>query len=140
MLNSLLLFFASNNKIKYLPIVSLIAWIIVYVLKTDFEYGVIFPLVSIVVFTALSMLIAFFTKGKLNTGLSTVSILIWSIIIDTISFFMFPEYVTSTFLAYIWAGIVFNFKYVFVNIAAVCAMYITMTALKEVKEKKENLD
>lgn len=138
MLNSLLLYFSCNNKIKYLPYVSMIAWLIVYLLKTDFSYGVMFPLACIGIFALVSFAISLMTKKKLNTFLSIISILVWSVLIDTVSFFMFPEYATSGYFMLVWNGILFNLKYVIVNIAAACAVYITTKALAESKEKQEN--
>ncbi|MCQ2749491.1 MAG: hypothetical protein MJ246_05935 [Clostridia bacterium] len=45
-------------------------------LKTDFSYGVMFPLACIGIFALVSFAISLMTKKKLNTFLSIISILV----------------------------------------------------------------
>ena len=78
----------------------------------DFSLGKAFPIINASVFLSVSIIINFVKNRKVNTVLSIVSILIWSIIIDIICFYMFPMMrINHSLIHYIFQGILFNYRY-----------------------------
>lgn len=122
MINSLFMLGSSYNKNRKISIAFMIGWI-AYMIIRQFYLG-IFPIVNAIVFLIVSVSINKIKNKKANTILSIFSILIWSIIIDVICYYMYPLYSTyQNIFGYVWQGILFNYKYIFSNIVAICAIY-----------------
>jgi len=127
MIHSLFMLVSSYNKGKKISAIFIICWIGYMVSQYDFSLGKVFPIVNVSVFLSVSIIISFVKNRKVNTVLSIVSILIWSIIIDIICFYMFPMMrVNQSLIHYIFQGILFNYRYIFSNIIAVCIINLVV--------------
>ena len=76
-----------------------------------------------------------------NTVLSIFSILIWSIAIDTICYYMYPAFTgTLNVFQYIYQGLLFNARYVISNVIAIAAINIVIFLGNKIKilTKAEN--
>lgn len=125
MINSLFMLGSSYNKNRKISIAFIIGWIIYMFSGCDFTLGVIFPIANALVFLALSIMINLVKNEKINTVLSIFSILIWSITVDTICYFFYPMIVgNKDIITYIFQGLLFNFKYVFLNLIVICIIYV----------------
>lgn len=120
MINSLFMLGSSYNKSKVISILSVIAWIIyIFIGNTNSSLG-LFPIINILVFLSICGAIRLVKNKKVNTILSIFSILIWSIVIDIICYFLYPIMNgTNDIFSYIFQGILFNYKYIFLNIFVV---------------------
>ena len=118
MLSSLFLFGSSLVKNKTVSVLLSTLLIINLARVQMWKVNNTFFFINMLVFL---FIIAFAQKiknEKVNAGISITSILIWSIIIDVICYFMFPKFVMGqTIFQYVWQGILYNYKYVFVNAA-----------------------
>lgn len=122
MINSLFMLGAAFNKNRKVSVAFMIGWI-AYVIINQLYLG-LFPIINAVVFLVVTVGINLIKNKKINTVLSIISILIWSIIIDVICYYMYPLFPTNqNILGYIWQGILFNYKYIFTNIVAVAVIY-----------------
>ena len=65
-----------------------------------------------------------------------MSILIWSIIIDFICYFMYPTMANGqNIISYIWQGVLFNYKYIFTNVMTICSINLILFINEKIKEK-----
>ncbi len=120
MIHSLFMLGSSYNKDRKISALFMICWIGYMVAQYDFSLGKIFPIVNASIFLCVSIITNFVKNRKMNTVLSIVSILIWSILIDIISFYMFPMMkINQSLIHYVFQGILFNYRYVFTNIFAI---------------------
>lgn len=120
MINSLFMLGSSYNKNKIVSCIFFIAWIVYMLIGSDLSLGLTFPIINAIVFIIISISINLVKNRKLNTILSVFSILIWSIVIDIICYFLYPMMVgEQSIFSYIFQGILFNGKYIFSNIIAV---------------------
>lgn len=115
-MNGLLLFMSSSIRYKRLSLLSMIIWLFFMLLNADFSLGYIFPLINFLIFIIISSL------PRLNKGLlsnkvySVFSILLWSITVDIVCYFIFPSMVfNQSIFLYIFNGILFNSKFVVYN-------------------------
>lgn len=123
MLNSLFMLGSSFNKNRKISLVFMIGWI-AYVIINQLYLG-LFPIMNAIVFLVVTISINLIKNKKANTLLSIFSILIWSIIIDIICYYMYPLFSTNqNIFEYIWQGILFNYKYIFSNIIAIYSIYV----------------
>jgi len=124
MLNALLMFGSTNKKMKKINWFCMIMWFIFMFMNADFKTGAIFTLINAAVFF-FTFGLGQFAKGKYsNTIVSVCSILIWSILIDIISFYMYPQFTMGqNIIGYIYNGIVFNAKYILLNIFVLSILY-----------------
>lgn len=121
MINSLFMLGSSYNKNRKISIIFMIAWVLYMIIGNKVILGNTFVLINAGVFLGICFSINLIKNKKINTVLSIISILIWSIIIDTICYFMYPTMsIGQNVFTYIWQGILFNYKYIFSNIIAVC--------------------
>lgn len=121
MINSLFMLGSSYNRNRKISLAFIIGWIAYMLLGSNLSLGATFPIVNAVVFLVVSILINLVKNKKANMILSMCSILIWSIIIDTICYFMYPAFTGGQrIFGYIFQGILFNYKYIFSNIIAMC--------------------
>ena len=145
MINSLFMLGSSYNKNRKVSIAFIIGWIAYMFIGSNLTLGLTFPMVNAIVFLSLSIIINLIKNKKVNTILSICSILIWSIVIDTICYFAFPMLVgDQNIFGYIIQGILFNYKYIFSNIIALCVIYALDLLIEKIeasvktKEKATN--
>lgn len=123
MLNSLFMLGSSFNKNRKVSLVFMIGWV-AYIIINQLYLG-LFPIVNAIVFLIVTVSINLIKNKKVNTILSIFSILIWSITIDIICYYMYPLFSSNqNIFEYIWQGILFNYKYIFSNIIAIYSIYI----------------
>lgn len=124
MLNSFLMLGSTYNKNKKVNIIFAFAWIIFMILGSNLKSGLIFTIMNFISFGIVFALGKIF-KGKYsNKVVAVFSVLIWSILIDIICYFLYPSFTMGqNILAYIGNGILFNYKYVGYNILALAGLY-----------------
>lgn len=133
MINSLFMLGGSYNKDRKISILFVTAWILYMLINYDFSLGLAFPLINAIVLLTVTIGINLISNKKVNTIMSIFSILIWSIIIDIICFYMFPMMSASqSLINYILQGILFNYKYIFVNIVAICGINLIILLKKNI--------
>ncbi len=119
MIHSLFMFVGSYNKNRKVSALCILGWIGYMFLNYNYTFGMTFPIVNLLTFLVVTIGINLIGNRKANTILSIISILIWSIIIDIICYFLFPFAVgNQSIIAYVFNGILYNYKYVFFNITA----------------------
>ena len=120
MINSLFMLGSSYNKDKKISKIFMGAWILYMIIGNKFAMGNMFVYINACIFLILSLVINSIKSKKINTILSIFSILIWSIIIDIICYYMYPMMnMGQNLFDYVLQGILFNYKYVFCNVIAV---------------------
>mgnify|MGYP003288638773 CR=1 FL=1 len=123
MINSLLMLGSSYNKDKKISYVFMISWIAYMILGHQFALGAVFPIVNAIAFLVVTICINLIKNRVANTILSVISILLWSVLIDMICYFMYPALTMGqNMFQYIFQGILFNYRYVFSNILAVACI------------------
>ena len=134
MINSLFMLGSSYNKNKIISFAFMIGWIS-YMFMGNINYALgMFPLINAVTFLSICILINSIKSKKMNTILSIFSIIIWSIIIDIICYFFFPIMNgTNNIIDYIFQGILFNYKYVFLNAFVILAINVLEYGIKNLK-------
>lgn len=133
MINSLFMLGGSYNKDRKISILFVTAWILYMLINYDFSLGLAFPLINAIVLLTVTIGINLISNKKVNTIMSIFSILIWSIIIDIICFYMFPMMSAGqSLINYILQGILFNYKYIFVNIVAICGINLIIILKKNI--------
>jgi len=136
MINSLFILGSAYNKSRVVSILFILGWISYMFIGSDLSLGILFPIINLIVFLLVSISINLIKNRKINTILSIFSILIWSIIIDLICYFLYPSMSgNQNMLVYIFQGILFNGKYVVINAMAIGIIliidYIIETSKKE---------
>lgn len=125
MINSLFMLGSSYNKDKKISKIFMGAWILYMIIGNKFAMGNMFVYINAGIFLILSLVINSIKSKKINTILSIFSILIWSIIIDVICYYMYPMMsMGQNLLTYVGQGILFNYKYIFSNVIAVCVINV----------------
>ena len=136
MINSLFMLGGSYNKDRKISILLLTAWILYMLINYDFSLGLAFPLINAIVLLTVTISINLISNKKVNTIMSIFSILIWSIIIDIVCFYMFPMMSAGqSLINYILQGILFNYKYIFVNIVAICGINLIILLKKNIVKR-----
>ena len=117
MINSLLMLGGSSNK--KISKVFIVTWLAYMVFGSNLSLGLTFPIINAITFLAITLLISKIKNNKANAVLSITSILIWSVTIDIICYYLYPTMSSNiTLINYIFNGILFNYKYIFTNILA----------------------
>ena len=143
MINALFMLGSSYNKNRTILLVFIVSWIGYMMIGYNFSLGYIFPIINISTFLFVSISINLTKKNKkVNTILSISSILIWSILIDVICFFMFPVMrINQNLINYVLQGILFNYKYVFINTLVLLGVQVINYVRKLIiKNYEKNLD
>ena len=136
MINSLFMLGSSYNKDNKISIIFIIGWIIYMLVNYNFSLGYIFSIINISILLIITISIKLINNKKLNTILSIMSILIWSIIIDFICYFMYPTMANGqNIISYIWQGVLFNYKYIFTNVMTICSINLILFINEKIKEK-----
>lgn len=143
MINSLFMLGSSYNKDRKISIMFMLGWIAYMFIGSDSSLGITFPIVNAIVFFCISISINMIKNKKINTILSIFSIIIWSIAIDIICYFFYPAITfSSNIFTYVLKGIIFNFKYIFSNILAICVINSIVWLInhdKVYRKKEENV-
>ena len=117
MINSLLMLGGSSNK--KISKVFIVTWLTYMLFGSNLSLGLTFPIVNAITFLVVTLFISKIKNNKANTVLSIASILIWSVTIDIICYYLYPTMSSNiTLINYIFNGILFNYKYIFTNILA----------------------
>lgn len=143
MINALFMLGSSYNKNRTILLVFIVSWIGYMMIGYNFSLGYIFPIINISTFLFVSISINLTKKNKkVNTILSISSILIWSILIYVICFFMFPVMrINQNLINYVLQGILFNYKYVFINTLVLLGVQVINYVRKLIiKNYEKNLD
>lgn len=130
MLNSFFLMFSLWNKNSKATNIFKIIWIIYAVAASFSNFNPLFSIINICVFMFVTSAINYTSKiqPKLNSFLSIISVLIYSLFIDTVCYYGIPSWsVGQSLIEYITNGLLFNYKYVFVNMSV---MLIAVLILK----------
>ena len=135
MLNSLLLFGGSFGKNKNISKLILLVLIINLLIVQLGKVNLLFTIFNVCIMFGLTHIIRNISNKKVNAILSVLSILIWSILIDLVSYYIFPFSNNLSILQYIINGLLFNMKYVFVN----CSVLFVMEVLSYFKNKIKNI-
>lgn len=139
MLNSVLLMCSQYNVLsKKERNIFKILWLFYATLNAIYYNNLIFIPINFSAFVIVTIIISLFENEKINTLLSLISILIYSIVIDIICClggFLYLAYsgikVEQEFLAYITNGCIFNAKYLLINLF----MMYTIHFFKQLKIK-----
>ena len=125
MLNSLLIFGSSYNKSKKISILSFL-FMIANVLFVQYgKMGIEFVIINLLLMTTITFGIRLISNNKVNATMSVLSILIWSICIDIVTYFMYSKFAGGLLLPmYVLNGILFNIRYVFFNAAVLCGIKV----------------
>ena len=95
-------------------------------------------IINAIVFLGVSIGINLVKNKFANTVLSVISILIWSIVIDTVCYYLYPlKGVNQTLCGYVFQGILFNYKYVFSNALVICLVNLTSEIKKKLQKNVE---
>lgn len=123
MINSLLMLGGSSNK--NISKIFIVVWIAYMLFGSNLSLGITFPIVNAITFLTITLLISKIKNKSVNAVLSITSILIWSVIIDIICYYLYPTMSSNiTLIQYVFNGILFNYKYVFTNILALSLVKI----------------
>ena len=125
MLNSLLIFGSSYNKSKKISILSFLLMIVNVLFVQYGKMGIEFVLINLLLMTTITFGIRLISNNKVNATLSVLSILIWSICIDIVCYFMYSKFAGGLSLPmYVLNGILFNIRYVFFNASVLCGIKV----------------
>jgi hypothetical protein len=115
MIHAILLWCSSFKTNKYFGYGSMVAWILYMLLGTNFSYGYFFPIMNMMIFLGTILLVR--VSKKARPILSAGSVLLYSVLIDIVCYFMYPDFTMGqSMLEYIWSGICFNYKAVIIPI------------------------
>lgn len=134
MINSLLMLGGSSNK--KISKVFIVTWLAYMLFGSNLSLGLTFPIVNAITFLVVTLFISKIKNNKANTVLSIASILIWSVTIDIICYYLYPTMSSNiTLINYIFNGILFNYKYIFTNILALSLIKVVSIIKKTLTEK-----
>lgn len=123
MLNSLLIFGSSYNKSKKIALVSYLFMIVNLLFVQYGKMGINFVITNLLLMSVITFAIRKINNSKVNAVASVLSILIWSVCVDIITYFMYTKFAGRLSLPmYVLNGILFNIRYVFFNAAVLCGI------------------
>jgi hypothetical protein len=115
MINSTLMLFSLYNKNTVLMNVCAMAWIFFMLSHSNFQWT---PLVTInlMAFLMTTLLLRKIKNNYLSLLGTTSSILLYSICVDVICYYIYPQFVCGqNLLGYVVNGLLFNSRYVLLN-------------------------
>ena len=120
MINSILLMISQYGKNKKISNIFKILWLFYVAISQIINFNLPFFLVNLSTFimvTGITKFVCEFNR-RFYSVMSILSILFYSIFIDSICYFVLPEWVPRglTLFGYILSGISFNLKYTFLNL------------------------
>ncbi len=115
MISSLLMLGSSLNKKT--SKIFIVTWLAYMFFGSNLSLGITFPVINAVVFLTITVLFSKIKNNKINILCSVMSILVWSISIDIICYYLYPPMSSSiSLMGYIYNGILFNYKYAIINV------------------------
>ncbi|MDR1267595.1 MAG: hypothetical protein LBJ70_04470 [Holosporales bacterium] len=91
------------------------AWMLCALSQVNFRLN-FFAVVNLSIFSTVTFLIRKIKDRRLNLWAAVLSILTYSVSIDVVCYYFYPQYVWDHgLLSYVWSGVSFNCKYVFCN-------------------------
>lgn len=137
MLNSLLIFGSSYNKSKKISLLSFILMIINVLFVQYGKMGMNFVLINLLLMSVITFGIRLIGNNKVNATLSVLSILIWSVCIDIVCYYMYSKFAGGLSLPmYVLNGILFNIRYVFFNAAVLSVIKATELLAERIRVKQ----
>lgn len=137
MLNSLLIFGSSYNKSKKISILSFVLMIANVLFVQYGKMGINFVLINLLLMSVITLGIRVINNNKINATLSVLSILIWSVCIDIVTYYMYSKFAGGLSLPmYVLNGILFNIRYVFANAAVLCGISSIEKIVDKMKVKQ----
>ena len=139
MLNSLILMFSQYDKNRKVSTVFKIVWALYAIAASFFNFNLLFSAINISVFLLITGDIYYISKvyPKINAILSVCSILIYSLFIDIICYYILPSWAEGqSLIQYITNGFLFNYKYVFLNAAVFALIVLCSKLFKRYKIRK----
>lgn len=134
MINSILMLASSYIKNRKVAIIACIAWIAYMLIGSNLSLGILFPIVNMIVFGLVVFGVRIISNKKLNLLASVISILIWSIAIDIICYFMFPKLTFGqNIMQYVGDGILFNLRFVGVNVLVIATCKAIKYGVEKIK-------
>lgn len=125
MLNSILLCGSSYNKYKKVSFVLFTIMILRLLYIQTNHVMDLFTITNVIILAGVPLLINRVKNENAKKVLSILSILIWGVMIDIISFYMLPQLTGgATLFTYILSGIAFNSKYLISNIMFIVVIEI----------------
>jgi hypothetical protein len=119
MISSILMLFSQYNKNSMLMNTCAIAWVFYALSCSNFQFTP-FAIINLATFSITTFFVRKIKNVYLNLCGAILSILLYSICIDVVCYYVYPQFVIGQNLfLYIWNGILFNSKYVFSNILIV---------------------
>ena len=122
MINSILILGSTYSKNKIINTIFVVSWTIFMLLGSNLktELGIKFTIVNFIAFVLIFKLGKIINKKYNKEVFAIISIIIWSIIIDIICYFLYPQFTfNQNIISYISNGILFNCKYLVSNIAII---------------------
>lgn len=139
MLNSLILMFSQYNKNRNVSTIFKILWVLCAIAASFFNFNLLFSAINISVFLLMTGAIHYISKicPKINAILSVCSILIYSLFIDIICYYILPSWAEGqSLIQYITNGFLFNYKYVFLNAAVFALVVLCSKLIKKYKTRE----
>lgn len=136
MLNSLLLFGGSFGKNKKVARLISIILILNLIFVQVGQVKVLFSLFNIAIMAGITYFVRKISDKRVNAFMSIMSILIWSILIDVVSYFIFPLAGNLNILQYVFNGILFNARYVLVNALVFAVVEVISYVINKVTVNK----
>ena len=123
MLNSILLCGSSYNKYKKVSFILFAIMLLRLLFVQTNQVINLFTITNAILLAGVPLLINRVKNGNAKKVLSILSIIIWSVMIDVVSFYMLPQLAGgATLFTYILKGIAFNAKYLISNIMFIVAI------------------
>lgn len=136
MLNSLLLLGSCYNKHKKISLLFTIALIFNLFIIQFGHVNIVFFISNIILMLLISLQNKKIKNNSIKLISSSFSILIWSVMIDIICYYMFPLFNSNlSIFSYIMNGIIFNIKYVVMNTIILISINIIEYLFNKVKSK-----
>ena len=140
MFNSVILMFSQYGQNRKISNIFSLVWVLHVIASALFNFNLTFSLVNISVFLFVTGVIYCISKNcpNVNTILSIGSILIYSLFVDIICYYVLPSWINGQpLIQYIINGLLFNLKYIFSNAAVFWAVILCSKIFE--KNKIKNL-
>ncbi len=115
MINSIFLMMSQYNRLgSKIKSIFILLWLLYAVFKASNHVN--FLLINIFVFATITCLAKIFKSAKFNSIFAILSILIYSVLTDVICYLFSYNVIHQNIVNYIINGIIFNIKYLYINL------------------------
>lgn len=136
MLNSILLLGSCYNKHKKISTLFTIALFLNLLFVQLGHEKIGFLVCNVLILATISFINKNIKNNSLKIISSSFSILIWSMLIDVVCYYMFPLFNSNlNIFGYILNGIIFNFRYVINNLFILISINLIEYAIDYLKNK-----